>query len=345
MDSNLVDALASEGRRLREELAQAEGGAAVPSWATQEVPPRRAEKDPSDEGSSSRLPSLDPRGFSTAELQTVLEACRDEGHKLRRELEGALAAGAAAVEASSATARERLKRELDVALEGLKTPGGGLAATAQAAAATEREKLQKELDAMLNQEGCFADAKGAFSSPRRCASTQSLTPEAHERARRRSAAAEDAAGHEGCRDRLQRELDAVLREPKAAGPKRGADSVPVPGGVKPGTARSEPTLLGSPFRWADAPQSPRTQPTRQPKTPFSARGMAGRTASEASWSAPRAPRSPRYSAEQLFGSRDAQADPFDAAMHDYRLDRERLQGKLAELRSMFAAAAKGGQVH
>lgn len=190
-NADLVEALAREGRRLRQALdgalaeAQAErlrGDAGMPGGADERVPP--SEASPRGNAISTRLLRAEATAaaLGSAQLLTELEASRDESRRLRRELEGALQAGAAAAGASSdanggasrdataaaawqATAeRERLARELEQALA-----DGRAAAAAAAAATAERARAQaksSELKAELDAATAFGRA---WASPSRAA--------------------------------------------------------------------------------------------------------------------------------------------------------------------------------
>lgn len=83
----------------------------------------------------------------SSQLLMELEASRDEGCRLRRELQGALQAGAAeGACVVGGSERERLRRELEIALK-----QGAEAAAAAAEARSRSARLQAELDAVLSE--------------------------------------------------------------------------------------------------------------------------------------------------------------------------------------------------
>jgi len=153
----LVEALAREGRRLRHELdgalaeARAErrradflaeaGAGASASGACDEASLKAAQHV--------RLLQAEAEAAdaSSSKLLMELEASRDEGRRLRRELQGALEAGAAgAAGVNAGSERERLRRELEIALK-----EGAAAAAAAAEARSRSSRLQAELDAVLRE--------------------------------------------------------------------------------------------------------------------------------------------------------------------------------------------------
>jgi len=269
-------------------------------------------------------------GLSSARLLDELEASRDEGRRLRRELQGTLEAGGITAEAASE--RERLRQELDAMLE----ERAAAAARDRASLLVEEVEAQSQaMERTPSREAVAASPPSqcrgtAFASQPGPADTGCPLGTRCSRAESWHGAVRPSAARTAAWQLWmeQEERCHGLETPDLHGP--------------PSTARH---LRHFPAFAAGMDRPPGTPGSAGPLRADCSSGVPG-----ASWP----PQRPGNAASRGGPNRfrafwaNGQGSPRDtgdvspaphAAAHDYRYERERLRGKLAELRSMFATAS------